>query len=118
VIKYEDAHPQTDVLDLCADDAVRGMGGSGLHEMERLLGMSRLCPIGYYQYATCMMLQDENGRVFGVSDDTTSLLGESVADAIENILSRREPRLIRSDVHRVAQHGASGGLTPSESGGP
>ena len=66
--------------------------------MELLLEVSPLCPIGHYQYATCMMLQDERGRVFGASDDTTSFLGESGEEAIENILSLREPRLIQSEI--------------------
>ena len=66
--------------------------------MERLLDVRPLCPIGYHQFATSLMLQDERRRVFGVSDDTTCFLGESGEEAIENILSLREPRLIRSDV--------------------
>jgi hypothetical protein len=102
VIKYHDVVGQTDILEFCADDAVRGTRRAGLHKMERLLDVSPLCPVGHYQYATCMMLQDERGRVFGVSDDTTSLLGESGEEAIENILSLREPRLIRSE---VIEHG-------------
>jgi hypothetical protein len=102
VIKYRDPLGQTDVLDLRADDAVRGIGPRGLDEMERLLDARPLCPIGHYQFATCMLLQDGSGRVFGVSDDTTSFLGESGEDAIENILSLREPRLIRSE---VVEHG-------------
>ena len=40
--------------------------------------------------------------MFGVSDDTTTFLGESGEEAIENILSPRESRLIRSE---VIQHG-------------
>lgn len=98
MIRYHDIVGGTDVLEFCADDAVRGLGSGGLHQMERLLDVSPLCPVGHYQYATCMMLQDEKGRVFGVSDDTTSFLGESGEEAIENILSLREPRLIRSEV--------------------
>jgi SUKH-3 immunity protein len=98
VIKYQGAMGQTDVLDFCADDAVRGIGARGLHEMERLLDVRPLCPIGYCLCSTCLMLQDERGRVFGVSDDTTSFLGESGEEAVENILSLREPRLIRSEV--------------------
>jgi hypothetical protein len=98
VIEYEGALGQSDVLEFCADGAVRGMGGGGLDQMERLLDVSPLCPIGHYKHATCMMLQDESCRVFGVSDDTTSFLGESGEEAIENILSLRDPRLIRSDV--------------------
>jgi hypothetical protein len=98
VIKYEDSLRQTDVLEFCADDAVRGMGIGGLRQVERLLDVRPLCPIGHYQYGTCMLLQDEGGRVFGVSDDTTTFLGESGEEAIENILSLREPGLIRSEV--------------------
>ena len=77
--------------------------------MERLLDVRPLCPIGYYQFATCLMLQDERGRVFGVSDDTTSFLGESGEEAVENILSLREPRLIRSE---VIEYGKRGGTRP------
>lgn len=98
VISYPDAVGQTDVLEFCADDAVVGMGGGALDAMERELGVGRLCPIGHYQYAMCLLLQDEQGGVYGVSDDTTSFLGGSGEEAIENILSRREPRLIHSDV--------------------
>lgn len=98
VIRYPDAVGQTDVLEFRAEDAVVGMGGGALDRTERELGVGRLCPIGHYQYAMCLLLQDEAGGVYGVSDDTTSFLGRSGEEAVENILSRREPRLIHSDV--------------------
>ena len=97
IIPYEDHAGNRDVLEFCADDAVRGMGSGGLHQVERLLGVCPLCPIGHYQFGTCMLLQDATGRVFGVSDDATSFLGASGEEAIENILSGREPRMIRSE---------------------
>ena len=98
VIRYEDQSKNLDILEFCADDAVRGMGGGGLRQVERLLDVRPLCPIGHYQYGTCMLLQDETGRVFGVSDDTTVFLGDSGEEAIENILSGREPQLLRSEI--------------------
>ena len=57
---------------------LRGMGSGGLRQVERLLDVRPLCPIGHYQNGTCMLLQDETGRVFGVWDDTTVFLGDSV----------------------------------------
>jgi SUKH-3 immunity protein len=97
IIPYADQAGNRDVLEFCADDAVRGMGSGGLRQVERLLGVRPLCPIGHYQFGTCMLLQDETGRVLGVSDDTTSFLGASGEEAIENILSGRAPRIIRSE---------------------
>ena len=91
IIKYETPSKQADVLEFCADDAVCGLGKGGLRQLEQLLGVHPLCPIGHYQYGTCMLVQDEKGRVFGVSDETTTFIGESGEASIEHILSGTPP---------------------------
>ena len=71
--------------------------------MERLLDVRHFARSAITNSRTSIMLQDEGGRVFGVSDDTTSFLGESGEEAIENILSLREPQIDSIGGHRVRQ---------------
>lgn len=97
-IHYPTGAGQPDVLEFCADDAIRGVGRTALTQLERLVGVAHLCPIGHYQYGTCMLLQDERGRVFGVSDDTLTRVGESGEEAIENILSNKEVLILRQEL--------------------
>lgn len=87
VIKYEVRSGQTDVLEFCADDAVKNVGRVAIALLEKELLARHLSPIGHYQYGTCMLLQDELGRVFGVTDDATIIVGASGEEAVEKILS-------------------------------
>lgn len=98
IIKYQTTADQPDVLDFCADDAVRGMGSGGLAQIERLLGIRPLCPLGHYQHGTCMLLQAGDGRVFGVADDTVTRLAKSGEEAVNNILANLDVELIQSAV--------------------
>lgn len=91
--KYELRHHQEDVLDFVADRAVQGMG-AGIKCFEELIGVSPLCPIGHYLFGTCMLLMDRRGRVFGGSDTTVTLVGNSASQAIWNILSGAEADIL------------------------
>ena len=45
-----------------------------------------------------MLLQDNEGKVFGFSDDSVTHIGSTGEEAIDNILSGRGSRLIKSEV--------------------
>jgi hypothetical protein len=90
IINYQMPNHVEDILEFEAQNAVRGMGGGALRIFEDLIQASHLSPIGHYQAGTCMLLMDENGKVFGGSDTYVCLIGKTGREAIEAILSGSE----------------------------
>jgi hypothetical protein len=87
IITYALKKQQEDVLEFLAERAVQGMGGGGVKEFERLIGVCPLCPIGHYLFGTCMLFMDAKGRVFGGSDEAVTLIGNTGKEAVGKILS-------------------------------
>ena len=100
IVKYSTPDDQLDVLDLCANDAVQGMGDGGLIQLERELSVHPLCPLGHFDDGTCLLVQDRLGRVYGISDELLIRAGESGEDAVNNILTGIEMPIIRSNIRR------------------
>jgi hypothetical protein len=94
IIKYVTPRQQQDVLEFLAERAVRGMGNGGNEGFEELTGVAPLCPIGHCYFGTCILFMDANGRVFGGSDETVSLIGPTGEEAIGRILSGVECKVI------------------------
>ncbi len=97
LIRYAAPPGHDDVLAFTADDAVRNMGRGVLAQTEEQFGVGRLCPLGYYLYGMCLLLQAEDGKVFGLSDDRTMLIGKSGEESTDNVLSGREPQILESE---------------------
>lgn len=87
IIQYSPKSGQADVLAFLAERTIHAMDGSGLECFEELIGVSPLCPIGHYQFGTCILFMDKRGYVFGGSDETITLVGQTGEQAIENILT-------------------------------
>jgi hypothetical protein len=87
IIRYPTKAKGTDVLAFLADREVRAMDGSGVQCFEELIGVAPLCPIGHYQFGTCILFMDKRGYVFGGSDETISLIGQTGDEAVGNILT-------------------------------
>lgn len=86
IIRYGTPAENQDVLEFLAERAVQGMGRGGNKGFEELVGVAPLCPIGHYQYGTCILFMDRRGRVFGGSDEAVTLVGSTGEEAINNIL--------------------------------
>ena len=96
IVCYETKSRQEDVLEFLAERAVQGMGGSGLKGFEELIRVAPLCPIGHYLSGTCMLFMDTRGHVFGGSDETVTFIGETGEDAIGNILTGAESKVLEN----------------------
>src|SRR5271166_2959759 len=64
-IRYRTPTGQEDVLDFRADRTVVGAGHGAIAGYEEWAHTRPLCPIGSYQFGTCMLLMDAHGQVFG-----------------------------------------------------
>lgn len=96
IVRYATESHQPDVLDFLAERAVVGMGTGGIGGFEKLIGIAPLCPIGHYQFGTCVLLMSGDGRVFGGSDESVSLVGSTGTKAICNILCGGHVKVLRS----------------------
>jgi hypothetical protein len=108
LIRYQAASGQEDVLGFTADEAVRNMGGGILVQTEKHFAVGKLCPLGHYLWGMCLLLQADDGAVYGLLDDRRILLGKSGEESIDNILSLEEPQVLESeylsDLRNVAVH--------------
>jgi hypothetical protein len=94
IIRYTTKSEQEDVLEFLAERAALGMGGSGIECFEELTGVTPLCPIGHYLFGTCMLFMDSRGQVLGGSDETVTLIGRTGQEAISNILTGVESKVV------------------------
>lgn len=94
------------MLGFTADEAARNMGGGILAQSEEQFVAGRLCPLGHYLWGMCLLLQADDGAVYGLLDDRTVLLGQSGEESVDNILSLEVPQVLESeyfsDVRNVA----------------
>jgi hypothetical protein len=97
LIRYEAASGQDDVLGFTADEAVRNMGGGILAQTEQQFAVGRLCPLGHYLWGMCLVLQADDGAVYGLVDDRRVLLGKSGEESVDNVLSLEEPQVLESE---------------------
>ena len=97
LIRYAAPPGHDDVLALTTDEAVRHMGRGVLAQTEECFGVGRLCPLGYYLYGMCLLLQADDGTVYGLCDDRTMVIGNSGEKSVDNVLSGREPRILESE---------------------
>lgn len=97
LIKYALRPGHDDVLGFFADEAVQNMGHGILAQTEEQFGAGRLCPLGHYLYGMCLLLQSDDGKVYGLSDDRTLLVGPSGEEAVDNVLSGRQPQILESE---------------------
>lgn len=94
VIPYVTKSQQQDVLEFCAERTVQGMGGGGIECFEELIGVAPLCPIGHYSFGTVMLFMDSRGWVFGGSDELVTFIGLSGDEAVENILTGADSKIL------------------------
>jgi hypothetical protein len=94
IIPYLTSSQREDVLAFLADREVHAMDRNGVECFEELTGAAPLCPIGHYQFGTCILFMDKRGYVFGGSDETVTLIGRTGEEAVGNILSGTEAQVI------------------------
>lgn len=108
LMRYKSTSGQEDTLGFMADEAVRNMGGGILAQTEEQFGVGSLCPIGHYLWGMCLLLQAEDGSVYGLMDDRRVLIGKSGEESVDNVLSLEEPQVLESeylsDLRNVAVH--------------
>jgi hypothetical protein len=92
IVPYRTIFSEEDVLEFLADQAVQGMGGDS--EFEEMIGVGPLCPIGHYLYGKYILFMDNQGRVFGGSDENVILVGKTGKEAIGNILTGVESEVL------------------------
>ena len=73
------------------------MGRGVLAQTEEELGVGRLCLIGRYLHGLCLLLQGEDDSVHGLSDDRALLVGSTGEQAVDNVLSGKEPQVVESE---------------------
>ena len=115
VIVYTTKFESNDVLEFCAQRAALGIGRVGLKEFEELSGRRSLCPVGHYQFGTCLLLMAGNGEMLGGTDEAITFIGKSGKDAIGNILIREEASLISQFPSFVESAPATAESTRAES---
>jgi hypothetical protein len=83
-----------DTLDIIPAEAASRVWRDRVRTYESFLGVE-LCPVGSYFTWTFTLLMAPDGVVYGGADDTLRWLGGSGAEAVENLLTRHQSRLLR-----------------------
>jgi hypothetical protein len=87
VVSYTNSVGQHDELDFLANEAVEGFGNGGnLKFYQTVLSGTELCPVGHYHFGMCVLLMDNETKLYGAMDRKLFRIGNGFAEAIDNII--------------------------------
>ncbi len=94
IIEYTTGFEGKDVLEFCARRAAQGIGRGGIEGFQELSGRSYLGPLGHCQFGTCLLFMADKGEILGGTDEGITFIGQTGKNAIGNVLTGAEPKVI------------------------